>query len=88
MNTIEQISALESRQLYLLAEMKKSDDHAVKCAKLGVKFQTQYPQEYVAYQAANTEYNENETTLAGLYEQRAQEEAAEVHIEPIEEPAE
>ena len=88
METIERINALESRQLFLLAEMKKSDDHASKCIKLGTKFQTQYPQEYLAYQAANTEYNENEATLAELYAQREQEEAERIPLEPVEAPEE
>lgn len=72
MSTTKQISALESRQLELLAIMASSDAHASKCIKLGKKFSTQYPEEYEAYQAANAEYNENEVTIAEL---RAQLEA-------------
>lgn len=77
MNTQEQISAMETRQLELLAIMSSSDAHAAKCAKLSKKFSVQYPEEYAAYLAANEEYNANEGTLAALYIQRANEAEAE-----------
>lgn len=49
--------------------MKKSDAHASKCIKLGLKFSTQYPEEFAEYKNVRDEYNINEVTLAGLYEQ-------------------
>jgi len=73
MSTQENISALESRQLELLAIMASSDAHAAKCAKLSKKFSTQYPEEYQEYLAANEEYNANEITLADLKAARAAE---------------
>lgn len=57
---------LSERQFELLAVMKSSDDHAAKCMKLGLKFKTQYPDEYTAYETARTEYNENEVKIAEL----------------------
>lgn len=76
----EQINALESRQLELQAIMQKSDAHAAKCIKLGIKFSTNYPEELAEYQAAREEYNQNEETLAALY--------AEPDDEPEPRPAE
>lgn len=67
--TQEKINELESRQLELLGQMSASDAHASKCAKLGVSFAEEYPDELAAYIAANKEYNENEAILAELYEQ-------------------
>lgn len=49
----EQLNALESRQLELQAIMAKSDAHASKCAKLGLKFNQAYPDDLAEYQAAN-----------------------------------
>lgn len=73
MDTFDQINALESRQLELQQIMASSDGHAAKCYKLGLKFRTQYPEEYAEYTAAREEYNANEETLAALHEQAAQE---------------
>ena len=66
MTNEEKLSALQSRQLELLALMGKSDAYAAKCAKLGVKFSDEYPDELKEYEAANAEYNDNETMLAQL----------------------
>ena len=69
MTTIEQISALESRQIELRNTMAASDAHASKCAKLGLNFQATYPDDYTAYIAANDEFNANEVALATLQAQ-------------------
>ena len=66
MTNEEKLSRLQARQLELLALMGKSDTHAAKCAKLGVKFSDEYPDELKEYEAANAEYNDNETMLAQL----------------------
>ena len=66
MNTREEIQRLEERQLELLSVMRRSDDHAVKCSKLGRSFEHDYPEEYAAYVAANREYNANEAKMAEL----------------------
>jgi hypothetical protein len=50
----------------LLALMGKSDAHAAKCAKLGVKFSDEYPDDLKEYEAANAEYNSNEETISAL----------------------
>lgn len=66
MNTREEIQRLEERQLELLSVMRRSDDHAVKCSKLGLPFEHEYPEEHAAYVAANAEYNANEARAAEL----------------------
>ena len=48
----EELNKLQSRQLELLALMGKSDAHAAKCAKLGVKFSDEYPDDLEEYEAA------------------------------------
>ena len=68
MDNQEKINALQSRQLELLAIMGKSDAHAAKCAKLGIKFSDEYPNELKEYEAANAEYNSNESAITALEE--------------------
>ena len=63
---IEQLTQLKARQVELLATMKRSDDVASKCTKMGLSFKKTYPDEFQVYSAANTEYNENEVTIARL----------------------
>jgi hypothetical protein len=62
----EELNQLQSRQLELLQIMSKSDAHAAKCAKLGVKFSDEYPDELKEYEAANAEYNSNEEVISTL----------------------
>lgn len=76
MNTRERINVLEHDQHEQRAVMRKSDEHALKCAKSGLDFQETYPDDWAAYEAARVKYNENETALAELYAQLAAEEAA------------
>ena len=76
MTTIEKINELSTRQLELRATMQKSDEHALKCAKSGLDFKETYPDDWAEYELVREEYNENETALAALYEQRAAEEEA------------
>jgi hypothetical protein len=64
MDARTQLQQLEERQLVLLSVMSESDAHAAKCAKLGKKFATAYPEDYAAYIAANEEYNANEAKIA------------------------
>lgn len=80
-NIQDQINALESRNLALQSVMASSDAHAAKCTKLGLSFQTEYPDEFAEYSAARVEYNDNEVTLAELY--KARDEAEEQAVEPI-----
>lgn len=80
MTTVENIQSLEERQVALEAIMRKSDAHASKCAKMGLKYKTQYPDEYAAYEAAWKEYNANETTLETLRQEAAEEAEAEAVI--------
>lgn len=75
METIGKINQLESRQLELKTVMQKSDEHALKCAKLGISFADTYPHDFEAYEAARVEYNTNEGELSALYGQLEAEEA-------------
>lgn len=60
------INALESQLLSLAATMQESDAHALKCFKMGLDFEKEYPEEYKAYTAARTQYNEVESHLNEL----------------------
>lgn len=80
----EQLNALESRQLELQAIMAKSDAHASKCAKLGLKFNEAYPSDLAEYQVANQEYNDNEIQIEALKAEIAAEPEPE-HAAPEEE---
>lgn len=80
----EQLNALESRQLELQAIMEKSDAHASKCSKLGLKFNQEYPDDLAEYQAANAEYNTNESRIKALKAEIAAEPEPE-HAAPEEE---
>lgn len=80
MSKAEELRVLESRQLELQAIMASSDAHASKCAKMGLKYKTQYPDDYAAYEAAWKEYNANETTLETLRQEAAEEAEAEAVI--------
>lgn len=81
MDTFYQIERLRERQTALLAEMGQSDDHAAKCAKLGLVFKDEYPDDYAAYTAAREEYNANEPKLAELQAKLKEEQAAEIRHE-------
>ena len=72
---------MERDQHVQRAIMRKSDEHALKCAKSGLDFQTTYPDDWAAYETARVKYNETETALAALYtqleaERQAEEQAA------------
>lgn len=60
--------SLEERLLNLASIMAKSDNHASKCAKLGLSFQKEYPTEYDEYCEARISYNKVEEELALLEE--------------------
>ena len=62
----EELNQLQSRQLELLAIMGKSDAHAAKCAKLDLDFKTTYPDDLAEYEVANAEYNSNESEIAAI----------------------
>ena len=77
----EELNKLQSRQLELLAIMSKSDAYAAKCAKLGVKFSDEYPDDLKEYEAANAEYNSNEIEITALNAAIAAEEPECIDIE-------
>ena len=54
------------QQLNLLSVMAKSDAHASKCAKLGLVFADEYPDEYEEYCSAREQYNANQERIAEL----------------------
>lgn len=67
------INALESQLLSLAATMQESDAHALKCFKMGLDFTAEYPEEYKAYTAARTQYNEVESRLDELRQAEVEE---------------
>lgn len=66
MSKKEELSRLQARKVALLTTMQKSDAHAAKCSKLGVDFQTEYPDDYAEYVAANEEYQTVEQQINNL----------------------
>ncbi len=66
MSKKEELSRLQARKVALLTTMQKSDAHAAKCSKLGVDFQTEYPDDYAEYVAANEEYQTVERQINNL----------------------
>lgn len=61
------------QQLELLSVMSKSDAHASKCAKLGLIFADEYPEEYEEYCSAREQYNTNQERIAELENARIEE---------------
>lgn len=66
----------ESTLVGLLAQMERSDAHALKCFKLGKQFATEYPEEAAAYADAREEYNTVESEIESLKAEIAAEEQA------------
>lgn len=55
-----QLNIIESKILECLEIMKRTDERALKCFKLGLDFRTTYPEEYELYINAREKYNELE----------------------------
>ena len=62
----EKQSALKEELLALQRTMRQSDEHAIKCWKLGLNFKSEYPSDYASYTAARNRYNQVELELAAL----------------------
>ena len=62
----ELLRQANEQQLNLLSVMAKSDAHASKCAKLGLVFADEYPDEYEEYCSAREQYNANQERIAEL----------------------
>ena len=62
----ELLRQANEQQLHLLSVMAKSDAHASKCAKLGLIFADEYPEEYAEYCSAREKYNENQEHIVEL----------------------
>ena len=62
----ELLRKVNEQQLNLLSVMAKSDAHASKCAKLGLTFAEEYPEEYAEYCSAREQYNANQDRIAEL----------------------
>ena len=62
----ELLRQANEQQLELLSVMAKSDAHASKCAKLGLVFADEYPEEYQEYCSAREQYNANQERIAEL----------------------
>ena len=63
---VELLRKANEKQLNLLSVMAKSDAHASKCAKLGLIFSDEYPEEYAEYCSARVQYNANQERIAEL----------------------
>lgn len=70
----ELLRQANEQQLNLLSVMAKSDAHASKCAKLGLVFADEYPDEYEEYCSAREQYNANQERIAELENARIEEE--------------
>ena len=57
---------IQEQQTELLSIMAKSDAQASKCAKLGLVFSDEYPDEYEEYCSAREQYNVNEERIESL----------------------
>ena len=62
----ELLRKANEQQLNLLSVMAKSDAHASKCAKLGLVFSDEYPEEYDEYCSAREKYNANQERIAEI----------------------
>lgn len=62
----ELLRKANEQQLNLLSVMAKSDAHASKCAKLGLTFEEEYPEEFQEYCSAREKYNSNQERIAEL----------------------
>ena len=62
----ELLRKANEQQLNLLSVMANSDAHASKCAKLGLVFSDEYPEEYAEYCSAREKYNANQERIAEL----------------------
>ena len=62
----ELLRQANEQQLNLLSVMAKSDAHASKCAKLGLTFADEYPEEYDEYCSAREKYNANQEHISEL----------------------
>ena len=62
----EALRVLNEDQLKQRAIMSSSDAHASKAIKLGQDFETEYPEEYAAYVAANAKFHENAERIEEL----------------------
>ena len=76
----ELLRKANEQQLNLLSIMAKSDAHASKCAKLGLVFSDEYPEEYSEYCSAREKYNTNQCSIAEL-ESACIEEEEHVHFD-------
>ncbi len=70
----ERQSALKEELLALQRTMRQSDEHAIKCQKLGLDFKAEYPSDYAAYTAARERYNQAEQELEELDRMNTEEE--------------
>lgn len=63
---MEKYNALTAELLKQQSIMRKSDEHAMKCQKLGLDFGKTYPDDYKAYEQAREAYNNVEQAIAEL----------------------
>ena len=70
----ELLRQIQEQQLNLLSVMAKSDAHASKCAKLGLVFADEYPEEYQEYCNTREQYNSNQIYIKELENTKIEEE--------------
>lgn len=58
---------LEAEKRLCYERMKASDEHILKCMKLGLSFKDTYPNDEEEYRKARLRYNEIESLLSRLY---------------------
>lgn len=62
----ELLNAAEKRLHELKQIIASSDEHALKCYKLGLVFEEEYPEDAAAYAEARSQYNAEEMAIVDL----------------------
>lgn len=69
----EALKSLKEKQLELMQIMSEDDAHAIKCVKMGLTYEEQYPDEHSRYLMAREQYNRNEVQIAQIEETETEE---------------
>lgn len=84
-NKEERLNTAYSQLLEIKSRISKSDEHAIKCAKLGLSFAELYPDEATEYQQAIAAYNAKEVEIANIQAEPDEDETIDRGIELEEE---
>lgn len=77
----ERLNAACTELLKVKQRIEKSDEHALKCAKLNLSFKDLYPEEYSDYQEAIVLYNDIEKEIEAIKAEPDEEEQRPEEIE-------